>query len=261
MTKIQNEAGNSLPYHGETMSSREVAGITGKRHTDVLRSIRTMELAWEKISGRKFALADYIDAQDKPRPMYQLTKTECLYVATKFNDEARAKLVIRWEQLETSRNNQVDYLSNALAKLAESMATIATTLNERITRLENQALPAAGNIKIARQTDEKPDYIDARNLAYDFVKVNHYNVRRISIDEAVYYSINDFCHAISTNTSAYQIAGKLNRQRPTAFKIWIFGNTHPAWFTTKSGIRLIISGSRTLRDDKNIKLELRRALV
>jgi hypothetical protein len=29
-----------------------------------------------------------------------LTKTECLYIATKFNDEARAKLVLRWEQLE-----------------------------------------------------------------------------------------------------------------------------------------------------------------
>ena len=29
-----------------------------------------------------------------------LTKTECLYIATKFNDEARAKLVLRWEELE-----------------------------------------------------------------------------------------------------------------------------------------------------------------
>ena len=33
-------------------------------------------------------------------PCYQLTKTECLYIATKFNDEARAKLVLRWEELE-----------------------------------------------------------------------------------------------------------------------------------------------------------------
>ena len=28
-------------------------------------------------------------------PCYSLTKTECLYIATKFNDEARAKLVLR----------------------------------------------------------------------------------------------------------------------------------------------------------------------
>ena len=36
-------------------------------------------------------------------PCYVLTKTECLYIATKFNDEARAKLVLRWEELEQAR--------------------------------------------------------------------------------------------------------------------------------------------------------------
>lgn len=260
MTVEKNEAGNSLPHHGDTMNSREIAEITGKPHNDVLKSIRVMEPAWTKVNGGKFSLVEYKDSKGQLRPMYQLTKTECLYVATKFNDEARAKLVIRWEQLETTRNNHVDYLSNALAKLAESVATIATTLNERLTRLENQALPPAGSIKIA-QPDEKPNYIDVRNQEYDFVKVNHFNIRRIVVDEVVYYSINDFCHAIKASTGASQIARKLNKQRPTAFKIWIFGNTHPAWFTTKNGIRLIVSGSRTLRDDKNIKLELRRALA
>ena len=33
-------------------------------------------------------------------PVFSLTKTECLYVATKFNDEARARLVKRWYELE-----------------------------------------------------------------------------------------------------------------------------------------------------------------
>ena len=33
-------------------------------------------------------------------PCYVLTKTECLYIATKFNDEARARLVLRWQELE-----------------------------------------------------------------------------------------------------------------------------------------------------------------
>lgn len=37
-----------------------------------------------------------------------LDKTECLYIATKFNDEARAKLVLRWEELERSkRKNEI----------------------------------------------------------------------------------------------------------------------------------------------------------
>ena len=36
-------------------------------------------------------------------PCYQLTRTETLYIATKFNDEARARLVLRWEELELER--------------------------------------------------------------------------------------------------------------------------------------------------------------
>ena len=53
-----------------------------------------------KGNGRNFALVDYKDSKGELRPCYSLTKTECLYIATKFNDEARAKLVLRWEELE-----------------------------------------------------------------------------------------------------------------------------------------------------------------
>ena len=59
-----------------------------------------MEPAWMNIAGSNFRLGSYKDANGQLRPCYQLTKTECLYIATKFNDEARAKLVLRWEELE-----------------------------------------------------------------------------------------------------------------------------------------------------------------
>ena len=87
----------------ETMTSLQIAEITGKPHNDVLKAIRAMEPAWVKVNGGNFSLVEYKDAKGEMRPMYALTKTECLYVATKFNDEARAKLVIRWEELERER--------------------------------------------------------------------------------------------------------------------------------------------------------------
>ena len=59
-----------------------------------------MEPAWTKITGLKFQLSGYKDSTGRTLPCYQLTKTECLYIATKFNDEARAKLVLRWDELE-----------------------------------------------------------------------------------------------------------------------------------------------------------------
>ncbi len=72
----------------QTMTSLEIAELTGKQHKDVMRAIRKMEPAWVKVNGRNFALVEYKDAKGELRPCYQLTKTECLYIATKFNDEA-----------------------------------------------------------------------------------------------------------------------------------------------------------------------------
>ena len=89
-----------MKLNTQTMTSLEIAELTGKNHFDVMRAIRKMEPAWEKVNGCKFALVEYRDLKGELRPCYQLTKTECLYIATKFNDEARARLVLRWEELE-----------------------------------------------------------------------------------------------------------------------------------------------------------------
>ena len=57
-------------------------------------AIRNMEPAWLKVNGGNFSLVEYRDKKGQLRPCYSLTKTECLYIATKFNDKARAKLLL-----------------------------------------------------------------------------------------------------------------------------------------------------------------------
>ena len=89
-----------ISINNQRMSSLEIAALTGKPHNDVMKAIRKMEPAWVKIAQGNFSLGSYRDPNNQLRPCYELTKTECLYIATKFNDEARAKLVLRWEQLE-----------------------------------------------------------------------------------------------------------------------------------------------------------------
>ena len=84
----------------QRMTSLTIAQVTGKMHKDVLKAIRNMEPAWLKVNGRRFELVEYKDSKGELRPCYSLTKTECLYIATKFSDEARARLVKRWYQLE-----------------------------------------------------------------------------------------------------------------------------------------------------------------
>ena len=75
------------------MTSLEIAELTGKQHKDVMKAIRNMEPAWVKVQERKFALLSITyqlpNGGTKEVPCYVLTKTECLYIATKFNDEAR----------------------------------------------------------------------------------------------------------------------------------------------------------------------------
>ena len=85
------------------MTSLEIAEVTGKNHFDVLRAIRKMEPAWEKVTDCKFAVSEYKDSTGRTLPCYILTKTETLYIATKFKDDMRAKLVLRWEELERER--------------------------------------------------------------------------------------------------------------------------------------------------------------
>lgn len=161
----------------ETMTSLEIAEVTGRNHKDVMRSIREMEEAWIKVNGRKFALVEYKDAKGEMRPCYSLSKTECLYIATKFNDEARAKLVLRWEELENQVRKSEIVMPNFSnpAEAARAWAdqyerNLALEANNKELKEENQTLAPKG---------EYFDDLVARNLLTNFTKVAHQlNIKR-----------------------------------------------------------------------------------
>lgn len=114
---------NEIPtiVDGDRMTSLQIAEITGKAHADVMKAIRKMEPAWSKINEGNFSLVEYKDKKGETRPCYSLNKEECLYIATKFNDEARAKLIKRWKELEEQSKPSVpqNYLE-ALKSLVKS---------------------------------------------------------------------------------------------------------------------------------------------
>ena len=53
------ENGIQLATEAERMTSLEIAQVTGKMHKDVMKAIRNMEPAWEKVNGRNFALVAF----------------------------------------------------------------------------------------------------------------------------------------------------------------------------------------------------------
>jgi Rha family phage regulatory protein len=129
------------------MTSLQIAEITGKQHKDVLEAIRKMETAWTKVNGRKFPPVEYVDAKGEKRPMYELSKSECLYIATKFNDEARAKLILRWEQLETERQQPL-----TSAEMFLRNAQLMVEQERRMSKVEKEVA------ELKAQTATRPDY-------------------------------------------------------------------------------------------------------
>lgn len=105
----------------ETMTSREIAEITGKRHSDVMRDIRTLSEQVKESNECIFALVEYIDEKGENRPMYSLSKKECLLLASGYKPMLRLAIINRWEELEKTLKLQLPqtYLE-ALKALVES---------------------------------------------------------------------------------------------------------------------------------------------
>jgi len=101
------------------ISSLEIADVCGKSHKNVMRDIREMEFAWSKINGLKFELISYKDSRGREKPCYMLNKTESLYIITKYNNEARAKLVMRWHELEVKERMNLVAMSSRLNEMLE----------------------------------------------------------------------------------------------------------------------------------------------
>ena len=151
---------NDLIQFGEskqTMSSLEIAKLTGKPHNDVMKAIRAMEPSWEKVSQGKFSLSSRKVQQPnggvREYPCYELTKTECLYVATKFNDEARAKLVLRWEELEQKQRASMLQLPDFTDPAEAAMAWAKEYREKKMLAIENKKLEDE-NIVLALENQE-----------------------------------------------------------------------------------------------------------
>ena len=149
----------------ERITSLEIAEMANKRHSDVMRSIRNMEKAWLQVNGRNFALVDDQDQKGEYRPCYSLTKKESLYIATKFDDVMRAKLINRWEELENKHREQVQ---------AEQMKPQQSFLQDKLTVanwvMDSLRYSDAARLQLVSQIAEPygvpvPDYVHAPNGA------------------------------------------------------------------------------------------------
>ena len=105
-----------------TMTSREIAELTGKRHDHVLRDARAMLTELHGDAGLPKFGATYTDPQNgQTYPMLALPKRETLILVSGYSVAMRAKIIDRWQELESGVALLPQTLPEAL-RLAADMA-------------------------------------------------------------------------------------------------------------------------------------------
>ena len=169
----------------QRISSLDIAAVTGKTHAHVLRDIRNMELAWEKECGAKFGRTS--EKVNMPQggvrliPVYQLTKTESLYVATKFNDTARARLVLRWEQLEREVRGKRPEVSREQRLLVTEREIMRKSDEIRRQLIESANRPADGCLTVRDIAQLLRTTVKAVNKALVAEGVQYWNSGRYKL--------------------------------------------------------------------------------
>ena len=166
----------------QTMSSKEIAELTGKEHSNVMRDIRKLvyELGKdENLGGFTFESSSYLSEQGKELPMYSLDKKQTLLLISGYNALLRLKIINRWEELEMQ--NLPSYQIEDAEERAKKWI-----LEQRALK---QALLKADNLNVA--LDNLLDWVSIIKIArFNKVKENYFNWRVLkSKSEELGYSI------------------------------------------------------------------------
>lgn len=120
-----------------TMSSREIAELTGKRHDNVMRDIRIM---LTELFGEKGVLNfedTHMNVQNgQSYSIFQLPKRECLILISGYSIEFRARIIDRWQALEAkAAGGNVHYL---IPQTLPEALRLAADLAEKVDAQQRQ---------------------------------------------------------------------------------------------------------------------------
>lgn len=143
----------TLNVRGEqTMSSKDIAELTGKRHDHVLRDCDNLNVNYEKLQlpklGESFIIRELPNGGSKEERIFLLTKIQTLDLMTGYRSDLRIKVNRRWAELEEEKMKRekevnviepTEYDKEALkARLMEAEAQLLKEKRETIQMVINQ---------------------------------------------------------------------------------------------------------------------------
>jgi len=174
-----------------TMSSREIADLVGKRHDKVKQSIERLSIAKRGADQAPIDLppmGEYLDSLGRPAAEYVFSgekgKRDSIIVVAQLSPEYTARLVDRWQELESANRVQLPDFTNP----AESARAWAEQYELRA--IAQQALAiAAPKVEFVDRYVENTGTLTFRQVA-KLLKANERVLRQLLIDGHVMYRLN-----------------------------------------------------------------------
>ena len=120
----------------QTISSREIAELTGKEHKNVLADCDKLNENYKVMGLAEISADQYTDQWNRKQRHYLLTKLQTFDLMTGYSVELRIKVNRRWAELEAKELNQIPQSFSEALKLAYEQSL---KIEEQQKQLEAQA--------------------------------------------------------------------------------------------------------------------------
>jgi len=211
-----------------TMSSLEIAELTGKQHKHVLTDIRNM-LNSLNIESAVFT-ADYKDSKGRMYPCYNLPKRETLCLIAGYNVQVRMRIIDRWQELEAKGKPDLSTDVGKLLMIQEMAAKQLELISEN-KRISESLSIAAPKAEFVDNFVDSTGLKGFRKMAKIF-GISERRFRQFLADNKIMYKQNKCWLPYARHINAGRFVNKTGESRGHAFistyftpkgEVWVAG--------------------------------------
>lgn len=189
-----------------TMTSREIAELTGKRHDNVMADCRTLAAFYAQTyspekSGEWVKSRTYTDSTGRALPCFELNKQASLDLVTGYSLAHRHAVNVRWQELEAAQAKPPAELSRM------DILKLAMESEQARIEAETKLALAAPKVEFVDRYVEATGLFTFREVA-KLLKANEARFREFLIENKVMYYLGKKLTAYKNHEDAGRFAVK-----------------------------------------------------